>query len=214
MSQSDYIFLKRIGRELKDISHNLDPILTSRQYTDYKLYTLAYNIPNTKTVYSQITPNKIQEVFDMERPPQTDCSGFQLCQNTNKRANRRLDGYDICGNIWTPAKYPKNQNTDLFRLSYPGYMNHLKSIEYINANLCAGGGTYQCNNNVPITKKFIPSESYPASMQSQTVYPNAIQKNASYAGYNMRKVGNNYANLLQATTPAVPFTVIPPVYHP
>jgi hypothetical protein len=131
------------------------------------------------------------------------------------RPNRKLDGNDIAANTWTPAKYPKNQNKDMFRQSYPGYMNHLKSVEYINANICSNG-KYQCNNNKPIVKRFIPSQTtpnYPTSMQSQTVYPNAIKKNASYAGYNQRKVANNYAKLLQAPVPAVPFTVIAPVYH-
>lgn len=217
MSQSDYIFLKRVGRELSDIKHNLPPVLTSRNYTDYKLYTLAYNITNTKTVYWEEIPSDTQLVFDMERPLNTDCSGFALCINTDKRPNRVLVD-PSCG-FFPMGVYPKNQDQILYQISQPGYMNHLKSVNYINANLCDGCGNFVCNNN-PVTKKFLMSEvflpkttpTYPRSMQTQTVYPNKIQKYASYAGYNNRRVAENYAQLLQAPNPVVPFTLIPPFF--
>jgi hypothetical protein len=174
MSQSDYIRLKRISQELSNIPKNLPPILTSRQYTNYVGYTLAHSVPNTKTVYSKNIPAKTTLVFDMERPNGLDCSGFEICFNTNKRPNRPIVEDISFNSCDSPAIYPKHQRTDLFRLSYPGYMHHLKSVNYINAELCN-----------PATKEYMLSNPTPA------------QKWSSYAGYNDRQNAKNYAKLLE-----------------
>jgi hypothetical protein len=219
MSQSDYIHLKRVSQELSNIKDNVPFIMSSRQYTDYLGYNLAHNIINRKTLYSQEALEHSQIVFDMERPVDNDCSGnYQLCNDTQLRPNRvGVIEHNFYANV--PAVYPKNQNTDLFRLSSPGYVNHIKSVNYINSNLCVNG-VYQCNNNTPIQKNFLLTQTYlprkthtyPGTMQSQTIHPNAIRKNASYAGYLDRRKAQNYAELLQAPNPPVPKTVIPPNY--
>jgi hypothetical protein len=203
MSQSDYIQLKRISQELSNIKDNVPFIMTSRQHTDYLGYNLAHNIINKKTIFSQESLQNDQIVFDMERRIGIDCSGnYQVCVNTNQRANR-VGVVEHGFSVTQPALYPKNQNKDLFHLSPPGYINHIKSVNYINANLCTNG-VYQCNNNTPITKNFLLTQtylpgtthSYPGTMKSQTIYPNAIRKNASYAGYLDRRKAQNYAELL------------------
>ena len=96
MSQSDYIKYKKTIIILNKQA-DLNPILAPSDYLAYKDYNLETTVTNNKPIYHKLTPPGKQMVFDMEKT-MTSCPTFILCNNTNKRENRRpLDaGQSAC----------------------------------------------------------------------------------------------------------------------
>lgn len=88
MSQSDYIRHKRISYELSN-QKKLPAILNSGQYVSYKEYSLENIIPNTKIEYNQLIPPNAQVVFGIEYYNVRSCPEFSVCNNTDKRLNRK-----------------------------------------------------------------------------------------------------------------------------
>ena len=96
MSQSDYIQYKKVANELRingttDTLYPVDPIFTSKDYTDFKSYALETTISNTKINYNQLIPSEKKIIFNMEKNT-TNCPTFPLCRNTNTRSNRVIIG--------------------------------------------------------------------------------------------------------------------------
>lgn len=96
MSQSDYIQYKKVANELRingttDTLYPVDPIFTSKDYTDFKSYALETTVSNTKINYNQLIPSGKKIIFNMEKNT-TNCPTFPLCRNTNTRSNRVIIG--------------------------------------------------------------------------------------------------------------------------
>ena len=88
MSQSDYIRHKRISYELSN-QRKLPSILNSGQYVSYKEYSLENTIQNTNIEYNQLVPPNTQLVFGIEYHNALACPQFPLCEDTDKRLNRK-----------------------------------------------------------------------------------------------------------------------------
>jgi len=89
MSQSDYIRYKRVAVELKDQRKNLEPIINSGQYTNYKAFTLENTILSSKSEYTKLKQTASVNIFGMQINNPSTCSVFTLCNGTNNRVNRR-----------------------------------------------------------------------------------------------------------------------------
>jgi hypothetical protein len=96
MSQGDYIQLKKIKNRLSIVNskqgtpnHELDPVLSSQDYTLFAGFHIASTVPNTKQTLSTDCSNNI---FDI---PQcySNCiaTDWTLCNETNSRPNRVLN---------------------------------------------------------------------------------------------------------------------------
>lgn len=86
MSQGDYLKHKISSHVLKEQAQ-LPSILGSKQYSEYKRYQLANNIPNTKNTYSMLLPSTKQNIYGMEKSV-SGCAEFKLCEDTQSRPNR------------------------------------------------------------------------------------------------------------------------------
>ena len=88
MSQGDYIRYKRISNELVEQS-KLDPILSSRKYTNYKEYTIENTVYNNVVTYEKLNMANVAKVFGINQFNAQTCPPFILCNGTNSRSNRR-----------------------------------------------------------------------------------------------------------------------------
>jgi len=114
MSQSDYIKYKKVTTVLiVDMSNNLPPVLNSQDYSNYKEYVLENTVANNKIVYRRVVPSTVQIVSDMEKNKAqvqnigtslSNCPSFLLCNNTNKRINRKK----LPNVYFTPIPQPLN----------------------------------------------------------------------------------------------------------
>jgi len=104
MSQSDYIKFKKTKQKLT-LLNEFQPVLDSGDYTDFIQYGIETNvIGNTyiKPQLNQLIPIDKPTVFNMQ--VNTKCSiissisdpsnSFVTCQNTNRRSNRKLNGFN------------------------------------------------------------------------------------------------------------------------
>ena len=87
MSQSDYIQRKKIANELKYQS-KFTPVLSTKDYIEFKQFTIANTILNTSSRQNQLVPSDTQIVFNTEFPNAPNCSTFILCSNTQNRPFR------------------------------------------------------------------------------------------------------------------------------
>jgi hypothetical protein len=118
MSQSDYIRYKRVAVELKDQRKNLEPIINSGQYTNYKAFTLENTILSSKPDYTKLQPQTSVNIFGMQINNPSTCSVFTLCTGTNSRVNRRaLSGTQT---VSQPLPLPKKHvgPSELFICKY------------------------------------------------------------------------------------------------
>lgn len=88
MSQGDYLKHKINSVVLKE-QEKLSPVLTGRQYSQYKRYQLANTVTSSNNTYSVLLPPGKQYVYDMEKNT-SNCSQFILCNNTQTHPNRVL----------------------------------------------------------------------------------------------------------------------------
>ena len=108
MSQSDYIKFKKTRNKLYDLK-KFPSVLESRDYTDFIQYgTETTIIGNTflKPQLNQLIPIGKTTIFDMQ--VNVNCpfmsvvdpsNSFITCQNTNKRINRTLNGFNVSKSI-------------------------------------------------------------------------------------------------------------------
>lgn len=87
MAQSDYLKQKKMSTILSNIP-KLDPVLKSKEYTNFLGYSLDKQIQNTKIAHSKLIQNDIQRSFDMDLSHTNLCEGFDICNGTNDRPNR------------------------------------------------------------------------------------------------------------------------------
>ena len=102
MSQNNYIDLLRrstVGRDLLNQQTVLDPSL----YTEFKSYSLAKTIPNTKVCFSRLIAPTQQRLFDMDLSL-NNCANIQECVNTNERPNRKLQPVSLPVPTFEPNK--------------------------------------------------------------------------------------------------------------
>jgi hypothetical protein len=100
MSQSDYIKFKRVSTVLR--KNDQPPVMETKNYVDFKEFTLVNSIPNTKVIKNLLTLPNRQIVFDMSKMV-SNCPSFPLCENTNMRTNR----IPMSGVYFTPTPQPK-----------------------------------------------------------------------------------------------------------
>jgi len=112
MSQSDYLNFKRVSNELK--INKFTPVFNTKDYIDFKEYSIHNNITNTKLTYNQLCPSGYTKIFNMEKKV-TNCPAFIVCRRTNIRPNR----VPLASVYFTPdckanpiyVKQPKNAKT-------------------------------------------------------------------------------------------------------
>jgi len=85
MAQNNWIDFIRNTTIRNDLP-NEPSVLDASEYTNLMSYSLE--VPNTKIVYSKLIPPNVERIFNMDLSMNT-CIPFQLCNNTNLRANRR-----------------------------------------------------------------------------------------------------------------------------
>ncbi len=88
MSQSDYIKRKRVAEELKEQT-KLTPVIESGQYIKFKEFSLQNSILHNKLQYQKITPLNGINVFGIQLETSQNCPTFEICKETNYRANRK-----------------------------------------------------------------------------------------------------------------------------
>jgi hypothetical protein len=86
MSQSDYIKFKKTARILNK-QKDLESVLSSNEYTNFKTFVLGNTISNQVPTYRQL---QIEAQV-------TECASFPFCTNTNTRENRVITMTDIMG---------------------------------------------------------------------------------------------------------------------
>ena len=94
-SQSDLIKYNKISTQLLEIK-KLDSVLSSKDYIDFKQYTLESKITNQKPILNQLTLSGNILIFGMEKNV-SKCKSivdFSMC-NTNTRGNRVLRTMNI-----------------------------------------------------------------------------------------------------------------------
>ena len=94
-SQSDLIKYNKISTQLLEIK-KLDSVLSSKDYIDFKQYTLESKITNKKPVLNQLTLSGDIIIFGMEKNV-SKCKtivDFSMC-TTNTRGNRVLRTMNI-----------------------------------------------------------------------------------------------------------------------
>jgi hypothetical protein len=62
MSQSDYLNFKRVSNELK--INKFTPVFNTKDYIDFKEYSIQNNITNTKLTYNQLCPSGYTKIFN------------------------------------------------------------------------------------------------------------------------------------------------------
>lgn len=107
MSQSDYIQHKKQSVILSNVS-DLPGTISSDDYVGAKTYSLEHTITSTKPTYNQLLTPSNQRIFGMEMDV-TKCAlnPFPFCQNTESRANRRLNSKN---SQFKPSKKYNGQN--------------------------------------------------------------------------------------------------------
>ena len=99
MSQSDYIKHKKNAIILKR-QNDLESILNSQDFTNYKEFELLNTIENTLPTPNQLAETNKHKIFKIEKNA-TNCARFIVCstpgQTTNDRPNRVLTMTDIMG---------------------------------------------------------------------------------------------------------------------
>ena len=93
MSQSDYIKYKRVASILKMEAvqtdhHELAPVLSGQEYTDYKQYDIETNVVNVLTLYNESKNLATQNIIFGMTMTKEHCPVFKLCSDTNTRPNR------------------------------------------------------------------------------------------------------------------------------
>lgn len=95
MSQSDYIAHKKNAHILQNQT-DLESVLNSQDYTQYKQFALHNTITSTNKTYNQLRqPNK-QSIYKMELAV-SQCPQFITCSNTSARPNRVITMSDPMG---------------------------------------------------------------------------------------------------------------------
>ena len=110
MSQSDYLNFKRVSNELK--INKFTPVFNTKDYIDFKEYSIQNNITNTKLTYNQLCPSGYTKIFNMEKKT-TSCPNFTICKSTNTRTNRvpMSQVYFTPRPVPTYVKQPKTAKT-------------------------------------------------------------------------------------------------------
>ena len=99
MSQSDYIKFKKTKNKLNDLKR-FPSVLESQDYTDFIQYGIETSVQqNTyiKPQFNQLTPITDTTVFGMKVNPNCPAdliNSFKTCQDTNRRSNRVLNGFN------------------------------------------------------------------------------------------------------------------------
>jgi len=108
MSQGDYIQLKKTKARLCAFNNKatfntpagvapsynyleLNPVLSSQDYTDFASFQVASTVVNTLPLFSSIDPSGQIVIFDIPQPLGEPLPTWTLCNGTNHRANRVLD---------------------------------------------------------------------------------------------------------------------------
>lgn len=94
MSQSDYLNLKKKRRILENQSNNLNPVLESSQYTNFKAFNLETTVTNTKQTNSNLMQENKQRIYNMDitildENSENCLPEFKLCSDTKSRPNRK-----------------------------------------------------------------------------------------------------------------------------
>lgn len=107
MSQSDYIKYKKIANELNRQTE-FSPVLTSRNYIDYKKFYVCNNVKDTSVYYNRLIKSDKQIVFGMEISNVDECGDFILCEKTNERVFRvpMKDVYNTPRTVKPYVKHP------------------------------------------------------------------------------------------------------------
>lgn len=100
MSQSDLLKLKKITLILSE-QYKLNNVLTSSDYSNYKGYEISRTVTNKILLNDLYVSNN--KVFDIDYKTKM-CNDFNVCNNTNLRANRVLSNNkaEICLNVMKP----------------------------------------------------------------------------------------------------------------
>lgn len=132
MSQSDYIRHKRISNELVE-QQKLSPILNSRQYTDYKEYSLENTIYSSTLSYNKVVPANTPVVFGIQYNNANTCPPFVLyCGNTDTVNNPRPNRVPLTGGpLVRPSSMPPllgkynpiKKKSDITKLKYCSCVN-------------------------------------------------------------------------------------------
>lgn len=132
MSVSDYIKYKRVGSQLKDVLPNVKgeapPVFTDQMYIDFKQYTIANTITDTKLIENSLIPSGSNLVFDILKVV-SSCPTFPICKNTNLRTNRTPLSL-VYFNPKQPATFMKQVQDDgtIFHNQHPyGQQAHLNN---------------------------------------------------------------------------------------
>ena len=88
MSQSDYLKHKRNAAILKEQSNYLLPVIRSMEYVQYKEFTLANTLQNTKSTFNRLSLPNVTSKYGVD-VQNTTCPVFTLCVDTHARPNRR-----------------------------------------------------------------------------------------------------------------------------
>lgn len=107
MSQSDYIKFKKIATEMNS-QKEFSPVLTSRNYTEYKKFYVGNNVKDTTVYFNKLVKSDKQVVFGMEVSNVGDCGDFLMCEKTNERVFRvpMKDVYYTPRTVRTYVKHP------------------------------------------------------------------------------------------------------------
>lgn len=105
--QNNYIDYLRDSTILKQ-QNELNPVLNSSDYINFKNFTLVNTIPNTKIRFSELLLNNKKEIYGMDRNT-TNCSNFPLCRNTNARVNRKLNSAQLPTPTFRMNKKPEKK---------------------------------------------------------------------------------------------------------
>ena len=95
MSQSDYIKYKKTSFQLVE-QNKLKPVLSSKDYTNFKQFSFSNEITNDKVIFSSLQQPNSKNIFNIETFRTEICSDFSVCGNTNNRPNRKLNNFFFC----------------------------------------------------------------------------------------------------------------------
>lgn len=140
MSQSDYIKRLKLASELIE-QNKLKPVLSSKDYTLFKEYTIVNTVKNTVQLYNELPFPEITTVFDMPLQNVNNCQPFIICQNTNQRENRVLNTYSSpspvayykkhrINNLCSPCCYdtsingPNRKKSNFFNTDFTRFANY------------------------------------------------------------------------------------------
>jgi hypothetical protein len=77
---------KRVSTELK--INKFNPVFNTKDYIDFKEYSIQNNITNTKLTYNQLCPSGYKKIFNMEKKV-TNCPSFIVCRQTNQSSSHQ-----------------------------------------------------------------------------------------------------------------------------